>query len=174
MISNQIDLTDLVGEADSPIPAILAEAELASLLGISGARVRGLCRDGILHRAGRGRFDARRCLRDYLANLREHAARAGRPTAGGSNSLKVAKVKLAEEQAVKIEMQNQVMRRDLVPASEVAFEWSSILRDVRAGMLAVPSRVSVRLGHLTAHDLSEITLEIRDVLSEMAGTDAND
>jgi hypothetical protein len=37
----------------------------------------------------------------------------------------------------------------------------SLLRTVRAGMLAVPSRVSQRLPGFTAHDVSEIDQDIR-------------
>jgi phage terminase Nu1 subunit (DNA packaging protein) len=42
-----------------------------------------------------------------------------------------------------------------------------VLRTVRAGMLAVPSRAAQRLPHLTAHDVSEIDREVRDVLTEI-------
>jgi phage terminase Nu1 subunit (DNA packaging protein) len=38
-------------------------------------------------------------------------------------------------------------------------------------MLAVPSRVSQRLPHLLAHDLSEIDLEIRAALAELGSGD---
>jgi phage terminase Nu1 subunit (DNA packaging protein) len=43
-----------------------------------------------------------------------------------------------------------------------------ILRTARAGMLAVPSRVTQRLPHLSAHDVSEIDREVREVLTEVA------
>jgi phage terminase Nu1 subunit (DNA packaging protein) len=42
-----------------------------------------------------------------------------------------------------------------------------VLRTVRAGMLAVPSRVVQRLPHLTAHDVTEIDGEVRAVLTEI-------
>jgi phage terminase Nu1 subunit (DNA packaging protein) len=34
-------------------------------------------------------------------------------------------------------------------------------------MLAVPTRAAQRLPHLTAHDVSEIDREVRDVLTEV-------
>jgi phage terminase Nu1 subunit (DNA packaging protein) len=43
-----------------------------------------------------------------------------------------------------------------------------VLRTVRAGMLAVPSRVQQRLPHLIAHDVAQIDREVRDVLAEIA------
>jgi len=42
-----------------------------------------------------------------------------------------------------------------------------VLRTVRAGMLSVPSRAAQRLPHLSAHDVSEIDLEVRAALTEI-------
>jgi hypothetical protein len=47
--------------------------------------------------------------------------------------------------------------------SAVEAEWSNVLRTVRAGMLAVPSRAAQRLPHLTPFDVSEIDKEVRGV-----------
>jgi len=51
---------------------------------------------------------------------------------------------------------------------QVEAEWSGVLRTVRAGMLAVPSRCQQRLPHLTAHDTAQIDREVWDVLAEIA------
>jgi terminase small subunit / prophage DNA-packing protein len=59
------------------------------------------------------------------------------------------------------------LRGSLVDAAEVEAEWSGVLRTVRAGMLAVPSRVSQRLPHLSAHDVAQID-EVRAALAELA------
>lgn len=45
-----------------------------------------------------------------------------------------------------------------------------MLRTVRAGMLAVSSRVAARLPHLSKHDVAEIDQEIRIVLTELGTT----
>jgi hypothetical protein len=58
--------------------------------------------------------------------------------------------RLAAAQADVAEIKAAKMRGELVAAAEVESEWSGVLRTVRAGMLAVPSRVSQRLPHLTA------------------------
>jgi phage terminase Nu1 subunit (DNA packaging protein) len=79
-----------------------------------------------------------------------------------------AKIKLANEQAEKIAVQNAAARKDLLPAKAVEAEWASILRDVRAGMLALPSRIQQRLPHLTGHDIAKIDREIRDALRLIA------
>lgn len=62
-------------------------------------------------------------------------------------------------------------RGELLDAAAVEREWSDVLRQVRAGMLAVTSRVRSRLPHLTSHDATVIDREIRDALTAL-GTDS--
>jgi len=80
------------------------------------------------------------------------------------------KIRLANAQAVKIELQNAQARQELLPAKAVEAEWSAVLRDVRAAMLALPSRLQQRLPHLTKHDTATIDEEIRDALTEASRT----
>jgi phage terminase Nu1 subunit (DNA packaging protein) len=82
--------------------------------------------------------------------------------------LRAAKVRLAKEQGDKLELANAIARREFLPASEVADGWASILRNVRAAFLALPSRLQQRLPHLTAHDVRTVDSEIRDTLGELA------
>lgn len=171
------DFEDLLGDVaqdvDAPsdaetdtIPALATESEMAQLLGITTSRVRTLARDGMLHRAVRGRFDVRKSLQTYVGDLRDKASRLG--YAGGKHlgksDLEAEKLRLAKEQADKIEIQNAAARGELVKSSEVERAWAAVLRDVRAAMLAVPSRCGATLPHLTAHDIAEIDREIRNAL----------
>ena len=66
-----------------------------------------------------------------------------------------------------VETKQRKLAGELVDAAEVETAWSGVLRTVRAGMLAVPSRVQQRLPHLTAHDVTEIDAEVRDALTEI-------
>jgi hypothetical protein len=81
-----------------------------------------------------------------------------------------AKARLLAAQADLAETKAKAARGELLDAAEVEAEWSGVLRTVRAGMLAVPSRAAARLPHLSAHDLSEIDTEVRAVLTA-AGRD---
>ena len=78
------------------------------------------------------------------------------------------RARLAKAQADAMEIKNARQRGALIDAEAVEREWSDVLRQVRAGMLAVPSRVAARLPHLTPHDVSEIDAEVRAVLAETA------
>jgi phage terminase Nu1 subunit (DNA packaging protein) len=64
-------------------------------------------------------------------------------------------------------LKNVLARRELVSAAEIEAEWSGVLRTVRAGVLAAPSRCQQRLPGLTAHDVAQIDAELRDVLTEI-------
>lgn len=138
--------------------------QLADLLGLTANRVNTLVREGHIPRAGKGRFDRREAVRSYCEHIRKQAS--GRSAA--NPELTEQRTRLASEQADKAEMQNAIARRELIPAVDVEREWSSVLRDVRAAMMAVPSRLQQRLWHLTTHDVTTIDREIRDALAVIA------
>src|SRR5437867_12750798 len=75
---------------------------------------------------------------------------AGRPASATSlHHYRTLKEKhLAELRGIEV----QQKRGRLLPAADVAREWEGIVRDARAALLAVVSRVRARLPHLTAHD----------------------
>jgi phage terminase Nu1 subunit (DNA packaging protein) len=84
------------------------------------------------------------------------------------------RARLAAAQADLAELKAAKQRRTLLDAGEVEAEWSGVLRTVRAGMLAVPSRCAARLPHLTAHDVSEIDAEVRAVLTQIGSDQRKD
>jgi len=67
-----------------------------------------------------------------------------------------------------VETANARARGELAPLAEVEREWAGVLRDVRAALLALPSRAAARLGHLTPHDLSTLDHKVRAILLELA------
>jgi len=147
------------------IPATMTEVEIAAFLGIATSQVRTKTKDGILVKGGRARWDVRESLRNYLSQLRDGAIRGGGQV---PDELKAEKLRLAREQADKLEIANAAARGDMVRAADVEREWANVLRDVRSTMLAVPSRVGSKLAHLSAHDVAEIDSEIKAALEGLA------
>jgi phage terminase Nu1 subunit (DNA packaging protein) len=84
-------------------------------------------------------------------------------------SAAAARARLTMAQATKVELANAHRQGRLVDAAAVEAEWYGVLRTVRAGMLAVPSRCGARLPHLTAHDIGELDADVRQVLTEISG-----
>jgi len=144
-------------------PEIASTASIAALLGVTTRTVTELAQKGVISRAGRGLFPVAESVRGYVAHLREQAA--GRTA---SATLTDERTRLAREQADKVAMANAVARGEMLPARQVQSEWASILRDVRAGLLAVASRCGSNLPHLTQHDVASIDAEIRSALEALA------
>jgi phage terminase Nu1 subunit (DNA packaging protein) len=84
------------------------------------------------------------------------------------HTLTAEKTRLAKEQADAAELRNRVLRGELVKAADVEREWSSVLRKVRADILAITSRIRQQLPHLSAHDAEIIDGEIRRTLEDVA------
>lgn len=132
------EAAELVGEITpegEPIPPVSTAAEIAALVGVSASRGRELADRGVFARVGRNRFDTRESLRRYLAEI---ARQAKRPVGA---DLDREKLRVQKETADKLATANAIARGDLVPAADVTAAWATILTDVRAAMLAIPSRL---------------------------------
>lgn len=165
-----LDLNEMLDIEPSVLPVdLITDAELARLLGITARTVRNLAQERTIERAAPGRFSASAAIQAYIAHRERSATRRG----GGDRAAKEsAEARLKQAQAEAAEIKAATLRGELVPAAEVTSAWASILRDVRAALLAVPSRVGARLPALTAHDIREIENEIRAALEGLADDDA--
>jgi phage terminase Nu1 subunit (DNA packaging protein) len=126
---------------------------LAQTLGLTVRAVNQLAVSGVVVKLGRGSYDLQASVNRYIATLRK-------PDGGSKERLTAAQADLAE-------LKLQESRAALLPASTVEREWAGILRDVRAGCLAVTARVQQHLPHLTAHDAATLDSEIRAALSQL-------
>lgn len=163
------DLDELLGQIGeeqarqpgrAPSLTAMTDTALGDLLGVTGTRVRQLVTEGVLTRPLRQR-DA---VRAYCSWLREKASRG----VAVEDDLKREKIRQAREAADKLALQNAAARGELIAASDVESTWAGILRDVRAGLLAVPSRCGATLPHLTPHDVSSIDREIKAALEGLS------
>ena len=159
------EIDALVGGPD-PVPEtadLVNAAELAEWLGLTANRVSALAREGVLPRNPDKLFPLKAAVRAYA----DHA-RAGAQGRRVDSELAAEKLRLARATAEKAESANAKIRGELIAAADVEREWAGVLRGVRAAMLALPSRVGQRLGHLTPHDIAALDREVRDALEELA------
>ena len=145
---------------------VVSEGELAGLLGLTTRRIRAMVDGGIIERLAPGRYAIGE-VRKYCTFLREGGARR----TATDDPLKVEKTRQARAAAEKLELQNAALRDELLPRGEVERAWADVLRDVRAQMLALPSRCGAALAHLTPHDVATIDGEIRSILEALANDD---
>lgn len=138
--------------------------DLADYLGVTSQSIAAFANDNKVVRLSRGKYDLKASVQLYTAHLREVAAARGGETA--VLDLTQERARLAREQADSQELKNRQLRKELVPASDVEREWSDILRKVRAGILAVTSRVRASAG-LTAEQAVEMDAELRLALRDL-------
>lgn len=159
------EIEELSGGYDEPsfIPSEMAASKLSLFLDVDTRTINTLADKGVLSRKANGKFNTKESTQKYLAFAKRSR---------GNADLESAKVRVAEQTAAKLEMQNEISQGELVRASDVEARWTAIFTRVRAGVLAVPSRVAGRAGHFTAADLDIIDREIRDALQELSNGDA--
>lgn len=147
------------------------KGDFARLVGVSAGRVSQMITAGLPVEAD-GRIDTARgklWIKDNVSPTRS-AAQVGQgdlPFAAIPDAA-AERLRLVKEQADHAALKNAALRRELVPAAEVEREWAGILRGVRAGVLAVPSRLRQLLPHLTATDVETIDAELRRVLEDIS------
>lgn len=135
--------------------------ELSDWIGVSDRTVSDLAIRGHAKKIGRGKYDLKETVRLYTSHLREVAAARGD---GQTLDLVQERARLARQQADGHELKNATLRRELLAREQVEAEWTDIVRKLRSGMLAIPSRIRQRLG-LDASATAEIDREIRDTLT---------
>ena len=138
-------------------------ATLGEWLGLTPNRISALARDGVIPRTADKRFDLQVAIRAYC----DHA-RAGSSGRRVDSELAAEKLRAAKATAEKLETANAKARGELAALSAFEREWAGILGDVRAALLALPSRAASRLGHLTPHDVKTLDREVRSILEELA------
>lgn len=163
-------VTELDLGEDGPVHRIDGPS-LCDLLGISPAALTELKRKGIARHLGRDAWDLS-TVTNYCAHLRGTAS--GRGGEKEVVNLTAERARLARAQAEGAELKNAVSRRELVAAAEVGREWGIILGDLRAELLALPSRLGAQMPHLTAHDIAAIAAEMRASLEALADGGVSD
>jgi terminase small subunit / prophage DNA-packing protein len=145
----------------------VSATRLARWLGVTTKTVRELAAKGIVERVGRGRYRLETSVSRYCDHIRRTASQRGGEASLAT--LRDERIRIAREQADALALKNAAARGEMLDAKEAEATWSSTLRNVRAGMLAVSSRCGSRLPHLTPHDIAEIDAEVRAALTELGG-----
>ncbi|WP_435001611.1 hypothetical protein [Sulfitobacter sp. MF3-043] len=141
-------------------------AVLADWLGLSSSRINQLARDGIFERDfhnGQYAFPLKASVQAYAEHLRNRSVRSSDPR------LADEKLRVAAGQADKLQIQNDKSRGELIPAAAVRAEWLSVAADLRARLLAVPSRVAAKLS-LDRPATAALDVEMRRAMQALAET----
>ncbi|MCX7567125.1 hypothetical protein OS189_12300 [Sulfitobacter sp. F26169L] len=168
---NDLSIADLLGpspsvEISDDRADLATSAEIADWLGLTSSRVNQLARDSILPRVdapGGFAFPLKQSVQAYAEHLRNRSVRSSDPR------LADEKLRVAAGQADKLDIQNQKSRAELIPAAAVRAEWLAVAADLRARLLAVPSRVAAKLS-LDRPATAALDVELRRAMETLAET----
>jgi phage terminase Nu1 subunit (DNA packaging protein) len=135
-------------------------AELGLWLGLSKEEISTA--SGVLVPAKpRGRYRLKGSVTAYCSHLRTAAS-------GRESPMALERRRLLKGQADLAELKAKFESGEALEAAEVEVEWSITLRMIRSLMMATPTRIAATVCHLDRHEVSEIDLEVRAVLTEAA------
>ena len=142
----------------------VSAATVAGYLGISARAVADLGKRGIAVKAGPGCWRLRESVSRYCDDLRRQAKGKGGELAAAERG------RLASAQADLVALRVAKQRGGLLDAREVEREWTDVLRVVRSGMLALPSRVGAQrrsdVHRMTWADVAGDTIRVVQQKSE--------
>jgi terminase small subunit / prophage DNA-packing protein len=141
---------------------------LANELDLSTKMVNDLIARGTITKRDRGQYDLVEARTEYIRHLRKVAA--GRVQAGELD-LGEERARLAKEQADAKEMENAILRNELVYIDDVAKQFGQQASAVKARLLAIPSKAAPLVINCTkpveAREIIESMIE--EALYELVG-----
>lgn len=160
-------LATLLGD-DVPAPEadsrLVKTGELAAIVGLTVRRVNILAKEGVIPRHSRGYFELAPAVRAYVDFLRKDGE-----SEGTAATIQAEKLRLTREQADKVAITNAQARGELVSIEDVQREWVAVAVDLRAKVLAIPTRVQARAAldqHVTGLIDSEIRLALEGIADD--------
>lgn len=157
-------------EPKRPAAVLVPLATVAAWLNLTERRVQQLADEGVVIREGRGRYDLQASVSAYVSWLQQAKAASlpgGGGGATGDAALELEKLRRTRAQADQLELKNAEAQGKMIPVEAVTREWADVLRMVRAGVMAIPTRMGAKLPHLTAHDLDQLDRELRRALTDL-------
>lgn len=154
-----VDIVDITGVIDVSKPT--TQQRFAEIVGISQQAVSDLCRREVLMQGQ----NAGEWLQRYCSHLREQAA--GR-AANGDLDLATERAALARAQREKIEMQNDVMRKEFGPIEAMEMGLSDVMARVASKLETIPGKLKIASDQLTAEDLDLVSGVLADVRNDIA------
>jgi len=170
-------MTQTHSDGDTNEPRFLRKGAFAKFIGVSAGRVSQMIAAGLPVQPD-GRIDVK--VGKLWVNGNVSPVRSAAQARGGEQcdlpfpaqpSANQERLRLLREQADHAALKNAALRRELVPAADVQREWEGMLRLVRSGVLAAPSRLRQMLPHLSTDDFETIDGELRRTLEDIANAE---
>ncbi len=146
----------------------VSTTELASILGLTGRRIRQLAEDGVIDKVKDGRFNLSKSVQGYISlqrkdKLSEEEEKLEKVRRQSEVTLKASKAQIAKLEAA--ELQGKMHRSE-----DVAAMTEDLIYTIRAAIVALPGRLAMDVVTAeTAAEASEIIRkEVYKVMKELA------
>jgi phage terminase Nu1 subunit (DNA packaging protein) len=117
--------------------------DLALVFGLSPRRIRQLTQEGVLPQVARGKYILGEAVQAYIAHLQEKIREAAKNV--DPKDLQKELTRLRKAQADKAELEVAEYQGKLHRAEDVEAEWTEMLSNFRAKMLALPTKLAPML-----------------------------
>lgn len=163
------------GNTKPPESVICGVMPLSKMLGVTKQQIGNLVENGIVIKAGRGKYDAIQSVANYINSMRDREElRNKKPD---EIKLEVEIQKLEHERYKTRKTQLEVMRQEgvLHHADDVKAIWNNIIVAAKSRLLAIGVKVSPQIAGETDSALIKDTIdrEVREALHEIKEYDAN-
>jgi phage terminase Nu1 subunit (DNA packaging protein) len=147
----------------------LATNQLAELLGLSARRIQQLAEEGVIIKAGRGRYKAAESIQNYIRFLQEKERSANE---GEADYFKERALhEKAKREMAEIEL--AVIKGEIHRSEDVKVVMNDMIAAFRSKVLALPTKLAPQLAGKTEIPIVKELLnrEIREALTELAEYD---
>ncbi|MBJ6362112.1 hypothetical protein ACFOQM_12500 [Paenibacillus sp. GCM10012307] len=140
--------------------------QLADAFDMTPRRVQQLAEEGVFPKAGRGKYLAIDCIKNYINSLQTK-------TGGGTVDLDYERALHERAKRAKTELLLAEMKGDLHRSDDVMFIMNDMISSFRSKILAMPSKISPQLVGKTEIPviLELLANEVRTALSELSEYD---
>jgi len=137
--------------------------QLAEAFEMTPRRVQQLAEEGVFPKAGRGKYLAIECIKNYTRSLQAK-------TGSGTVDLDYERALHERAKREKTELQLAVMKGEMHRSEDVEYVMNDMIAAFRSRILSLPAKVSPRLaGKKEIPVILEIlTTEVRDALNELS------
>lgn len=163
------------GNTKPPESVICGVMPLSKMLGVTKQQIGNLEKNGIVIKAGRGKYDAIQSVANYINSMRDREElRNKKPE---EIKLMVEVQKLEHEKVKTRKTQLQVMQQEgvLHHADDVKAIWNNIIVAAKSRLLAIGVKVSPQIAGETDTSIIQgnIDREVREALQEIKEYDAS-
>jgi phage terminase Nu1 subunit (DNA packaging protein) len=142
-------------------------ATICKLLDLTPQRVNQLCREGIIPKAERGRYELVPVIQGYIRYLRDRAVKGD----VHGDDYSTHRTRLIKARADVMEMEKAQMEASLIPAQDVQSAWIEVLSACRAKLLSLPTKTAPEV--FAAADLNDVKAILKETVNEALSELAN-